>query len=194
MAITLVRWAVSALLSLVAMAIFLVKLLYDNPVTNTGDNMADFRKARIEDAEGIARVLMENYMIESEEEAISTFKKEFVKGHSFIVAIEDEKITCVGSWIRHGLPKHQLAWMSRFATLKGTAFEIEEELFSMVVQDAEQTFKENGSKLRKIFVYCHKSDKETQDFYEKIKLVKEAELKDHFYKGEDEIIYSMFFE
>ena len=38
------------------------------------------------------------------------------------------------------------------------------------------------------------SNKNMKTFYEKIGLVKEAVLKDHFYKGEEEIIYSMFFE
>ena len=156
--------------------------------------MASFRKARIGDAEGIAKVLMENYRIDSEEEAISTFKKEFAKGHNFLVAIDKDKIVGIASWMRHGMLKHQLAWMNRFASLKDTPFEIGEELFSKIVQDADHTFKDNGSKLRKIFVFCHTSNKNMKTFYEKIGLVNEAVLKDHFYKGEEEIIYSMFFE
>lgn len=156
--------------------------------------MATFRKARIGDADEIAHVLLQNYKIKDAEEAISTFKKEFIKGHNFIVAIENGDIVGVASWMRHGLPKHQLAWLNRFAFLKDVPFETAEELFSTLVQDADKTFKEQDAKLRKIFVFCHMSNEKMKKFYEKLGLVKEAVLKDHFYKGEDELIYSMFFE
>ena len=156
--------------------------------------MAEFRRARIGDAEGIAQLLLANYRIETEDEAIHVFKKEFVKGHNFIVALEGEKILGFASWSKHGLTRHRLAWMNRFATLPEVSFEVQEGLFTQAVQDADKTFKEEGVKLRKIFVFCHLSNKRMQECYEKIGLVKEAVLKDHFYQGEDEIVYSMFYE
>jgi len=122
--------------------------------------MVEFRRARIGDAEGIAKVLIANYRIEDEGEAIEVFKKEFVKGHNFMVALDEGRIVGVASWSRHGLPRHRLAWMNRFAALSDTPFEIKEELFSRVVQEIEQTYKETNQKLRKIFVFCHESNKE----------------------------------
>jgi len=51
-----------------------------------------------------------------------------------------------------------------------------------------------GFKLRKLFLQTHVSNVRAQNFYKKIGFFHEATLKDHYYNGEDEMIFSMFFE
>ena len=156
--------------------------------------MASYRKAEAKDAEGAAAVLLKNYNIKNEEEAKEIFKDELVR-YSVIVAEEGGKIIGIAAWRMHGQPKHQVAECGRIAVLpeyqgKGIA----SELFEDIVQDAHKFYAAHGTKLRKIYVYVHSSNKKAQEFYSKIGLIKEAELKDHFYKGESELVYSMFLE
>ena len=67
---------------------------------------------------------------------------------------------------------------------------IAKELFNRLVEDAN---KELNGKLRKLFLFTHASNKRAHKFYEKLGMKHEATLKDHFYKGEDEWVYSVFF-
>ncbi len=154
--------------------------------------MIDYRKAAAEDSDEAAKVLLKNYNMKDMGEAKSVFNEEFER-YSYMVALDGKKVIGVGCWRMHGLPKHMLAESSRIAVLpeyrgKGVATE----LFGKVVRDADRFYKAHGSKLRKLYVYVHSSNKKAQEFYEKLGLVKEAELKDHYYKGEDEFIYSLF--
>ena len=45
-------------------------------------------------------------------------------------------------------------------------------------------------KFRKLFVTTHASNIEARKFYEKMGMVFETSLPNHYYKGEDELIYS----
>ncbi len=156
--------------------------------------MTNYRKAEAKDADGAAAVLLKNYNIKSIEEAKEVFNEE-INSYRYIVAEEDGKIVGIATWRTHGQPKHQLAQCGRVAVLpeyqgKGIATE----LFEHLVQDAHKFYVSHSTKLRKIYVYVHSSNKKAQDFYATLGLIKEAVLKDHFYKGEDELVYSMFLE
>lgn len=154
--------------------------------------MVKYRKADAADSEGIAVVLLKNYNIKNLKEAKGVFLEELGR-YNYVVAEANGKIVGSACWRIHGLPKHRLAEAGRVAVLpecmgKGVATA----LFERIVQDADKFYKAHGAKLRKIYAYVHSSNKKAQEFYSKIGLIKEAVLKDHYYKGEDELVYSMF--
>lgn len=153
-----------------------------------------YRKAKKTDSAGIAAVLKECYNIGSLEEGMQAFEFESGKGVHYIVAEEDGQIAGLVSWFFHGLPKHQLAELDRIAVLprfrrKGVA----RELFKQLVEDADKELNKHNKKLRKVFLMTHASNTRAHEFYEKLGLTHEATLKNHFYEGEDEKIYSGYF-
>ncbi len=154
--------------------------------------MAKCRKADAKDADSAAVVLLKNYNIKNLDEAKKAFLEELSR-YSYVVVEENGKIIGIACWRTHGLPKHQLAESGRVAVLpeqkgKGVATA----LFERIVQDADKFYKAHGTKLRKIYAYVHSSNKKAAEFYSGLGLIKEAVLKDHYYKGEDEFVYSMF--
>lgn len=154
--------------------------------------MAIYRKAEASDAAQAAKVLVENYNMKDMEEAKRVFLEEISRYH-YLVAEEEGKVVGVACWRVHGLPKHQLAEVGRVARLQEYQGRgITTKLFRKLVQDADKFYKAHGTKLRKIYAYVHSTNKKAKMFYERLGLIKEAELKDHYYKGEDEFVYSMF--
>jgi len=154
-----------------------------------------FRKATPEDAEGIAKVLVEGYNIDGIEEGKNVFESETKKFHHFIVADDDGKIAGIVTWIMHGLPKHQLAELDRIAVLpeyKGKG--IAKELFDALVKDAKEFYKKKKSKLRKLYLLTHADNARAHKFYEKMGFKHETTLKEHYYKDKDEFVFSVFFE
>ncbi|MBI2656194.1 GNAT family N-acetyltransferase [Candidatus Woesearchaeota archaeon] len=152
------------------------------------------RTATSKDAKGIANVLVQSYNIKDLKEGIDTFKNEIKKNHNYVVAEEKGKIIGIVTWIMHGLPRHQLCELDRIAVLpeyrgKGVAHK----LFDALVKDAKQSYKKNKSKLRKLYLLTHTNNIRAHKFYEKLGFKHEATLKDHYYKGRDELMYSMFF-
>ena len=153
------------------------------------------RKATAKDAKGIANVLLRSYNINDIKEGILVFNNETKKHHHYIVAEENKKIAGIATWVMHGLAKHQLAELDRIAVLpqhrgKGIA----RPLFDALVKDAKQFYKKNGSKLRKLYLLTHADNERAQRFYEKLGFKHETTLKEHYYKGKDEYVYSIFFD
>ena len=152
------------------------------------------RKSKLKDAKGIANVLVKSYNIKNLKEGIETFKNEIKKCHNYIVAEEEKKIIGIVTWLMHGLPKHQLCELDRIAVLpdyrgKGVA----RKLFDALIKDAKSFFRKNKSKLRKLYLLTHAGNARAQKFYEKLGFKHETTLKQHYYKGKDEYVYSMFF-
>lgn len=155
-------------------------------------NKMELRKSRIEDAEGIGKVLKQSYNINSIEEGLSVFKDEINKGSNYIVAY-DNGIIGLASWVVRGLPKHQLVELERIAVLpeyKGKGVAIK--LFESLREDADNFYKSNGFKLRKVYLCVHATNLIAQSFYKKIGFSYEATLKNHYYNGVDEMIFSLF--
>ncbi len=153
------------------------------------------RKSASKDAKGVANVLMQSYNIGDLSEGISVFRNEAKNNHNYIVAEENGKIIGIAAWVTHGLPKHQLCELDRIAVLpecrgKGAA----KKLFNGLVRDAKSFYRENNSKLRKLYLLTHASNIRAHKFYEKLGFKHETTLKEHYYKGKDEYVYSMFFE
>jgi N-acetylglutamate synthase-like GNAT family acetyltransferase len=153
-----------------------------------------FRKAIGKDAVGIATVLKECYNISSIKEGVKIFEEEVVKKYHFIVAEDDGRIAGIVTWQMHGLPKHQLCELDRIAVLseyRGKG--VSNELFKALVKDSNSSYKKSGSKLRKLYILCHADNKRAHAFYKKMGMKHETTLKNHFYKGKDEWVFSRFF-
>src|SRR3989338_6067769 len=118
------------------------------------------RKANDEDAEGIGDVLVESYNIKDISEGIETFRNDSIRGHHYIVAIDNDKIVGIVTWLMHGLPKHGLCELDRIAVLpayqgKGIA----RQLFNRLIEDAGSEYKKFGFRLRKLYILTHADNK-----------------------------------
>jgi ribosomal protein S18 acetylase RimI-like enzyme len=162
-----------------------------------------FRKATLKDAKGIANVLVKSYNIK---EGVSVFKNEVKKSHNYIVvdtgkssisgtnSVGGRQIAGLVTWVTHGLPKHQLCELDRIAVLPGYRGQgLGKKLFDALVKDTKSYYKKHNSKLRKLYLLTHASNKGAHRFYEKLGMKHETTLKQHYYKNKDEFVYSMFF-
>ncbi|MBW2983595.1 GNAT family N-acetyltransferase [Candidatus Woesearchaeota archaeon] len=153
-----------------------------------------FRKAASKDAKGIANVLVHSYNIKDIKEGVAAFKEEVAKKYNYILAVDKGKVVGLTTWQVHGLPKHQLCELDRIAVLpeyRGKG--VSKKLFAALVKAAKAEYKKHGSKLRKLYLLTHASNIRAHKFYEKLGFKHETTLKGHYYKKEDEWVYSMFF-
>ena len=154
----------------------------------------NIRKATVQDSEQIAEVLVSFYNMDDKNEAKETFTDERIKGYHYIVAEDNGKIIGLVTWLMHGLPKHMLAELDRICLLpecrgKGVG----KQLVEALKKEANEVYKKNGFKLRKLYLLCHQSNTEAHKFYEKIGFKHETTLKNHYYNDKDEFVFSMFF-
>ena len=152
-----------------------------------------YRPATGADAQGVAAVLIQSYNIVSLEEGAAAFREELGRGIRYLVALKDGQVAGLTSWVPHGLPKHGLAELDRIAVApevrgKGVAAG----LFRALLDDADIYYRAHGQGLRKLFLMTHADNAAAQAFYRKMGFAAEATLKDHFYKGKDEIVMSLF--
>ena len=152
------------------------------------------RKATIHDAVQIADVLISFYNIDHIEEAKEAFFNEIKKDHHYIVAEEKGKIIGLVTWLMHGLPKHMLAELDRIVLLPESRGKgVGKKLVEALKKDADEVYKKNGFKLRKLYVLTHADNKKACSFYEKVGFKHETTMKSHYYKDKDECMFSMFF-
>jgi ribosomal protein S18 acetylase RimI-like enzyme len=153
-----------------------------------------FRKATESDKENVANVLVSAYNIDSVRDGIDAFLEECGKKYNFVVAEIDGKIVGIASYQVHGLPKHQVAELDRIVVLpefrgKGIA----KQLFDFLVKEANKFYEQQGFRLRKLYLLTHGDNIHAHEFYKKLGFKTEASLKDHFYKGKNELVMSVFF-
>ena len=75
------------------------------------------RNAKEKDAYQIANVLLDFYNMENKDEAAKAFINERKKKFNYIVAIENNEILGLVTWLVHGLPKHGLFELDRICIL-----------------------------------------------------------------------------
>ena len=152
------------------------------------------RKAQNTDVKEIALVLLDFYNMENYEEAVQTFQTENDKDYHYIVAIENEKIIGLVTWVMHGLPKHGLFELDRICLLTQSRGKgVGKKLVDTLVNDARLWYENSGARIRKLYLLTHEDNKSAQVFYEKIGFSHETSLKSHYYNRKDERVYSMFF-
>ena len=158
------------------------------------DSIINYRKATQKDANQISSVLMDFYNMENAEEASYAFTSEIEKDFNYIVAEEEGVIIGLVTWLHHGLPKHGLFELDRICLLsesrgKGVGRGLVEEL----IKDADKWYKSMGENIRKLYLLTHENNIDAHIFYEKVGFVHETTLKDHYYKDQNERVYSKFF-
>ena len=157
------------------------------------NNGIKLRNAVKADARQIAAVLRECYNISSLEEGAEVFLSEMKKGISYIVAEENGKVIGLITWYIHGLPKHGLTELDRIAvSVEYRGKGISRLLFNALIEEVGKFYASKGCRFRKLYLLTHESNKRAHSFYEKIGLRHETTLRDHYYDGEDERVYSLF--
>ena len=152
------------------------------------------KKAIPEDAIQIASVLVDFYNMENTEEAVHVFNQEINKKHQYILAIENDKIIGLVTWLIHGLPKHGLFELDRICILKESRGKgIGRILKNALIDDAKKWYESVGESIRKLYLLTHEDNNSAHAFYEKVGFIHETTLKDHYYKNKDERVYSIFF-
>lgn len=94
------------------------------------------------------------------------------------------KVVGFVAWKNVGKPKHKLIELIRIEVDKkyrnhGIATDLFKRMFKRI-------------RFRKLFLTTHKSNIIAHRFYEKMGMIYETTLKNHYYNGEDEFVYSMF--
>ena len=152
------------------------------------------RKAKNTDANEIAAVLLNFYNIDDTSEAIRAFETELEKDYHYIVALENEKIIGLVTWLIHGLPKHGLFELDRICLLPESRGKgVGKKLVDALIHDARLWFKAQGSRIRKLYLLTHEDNTSAHIFYEKVGFTHETTLTDHYYDDKDERVYSIFF-
>ena len=110
------------------------------------------------------------------------------------MAVEEDKIIGLITWLMHGLPKHGLFELDRICILSQARGKgIGSKLVNKLVDDANGWYKEHGGSIRKLYLLTHEDNFNAHIFYEKIGFKHETTLESHYYGEKDERVYSMFF-
>ena len=158
------------------------------------DHKIIFKKATIDDKNEIAKVLLDFYNMSDLNEAINAFSSELEKDFHYIVAVEEDKIIGLVTWLMHGLPKHGLFELDRICILSESRGKgIGSQLVDKLVDDARGWYRQQGESIRKLYLLTHEDNINAHIFYEKIGFKHETTLESHYYGEKDERVYSMFF-
>ena len=157
-------------------------------------SIINYRRATLRDANQISSVLMDFYNMKDANEAAEAFISEMEKDFHYIVAIQDDVIIGLVTWLPHGLPKHGLFELDRICLLSETRGKgVGRDLVNELIIDADKWYKSNGESIRKLYLLTHEDNSDAHVFYEKVGFVHETTLKDHYYKRQNERVYSKFF-
>ena len=157
-------------------------------------SIINYRKATLKDADQINSVLIDFYNMKDANEASETFISEMEKDFHYIAAIKDNVIIGVVTWLSHGLPKHGLFELDRICLLsKARGKGVGRGLINELIKDADKWYKSMGENIRKLYLLTHESNVDAHIFYEKLGFDHETTLLDHYYKDQNERVYSKFF-
>tara|TARA_A100000164_G_scaffold327897_1_gene314582 strand:+ start:39 stop:521 length:483 start_codon:yes stop_codon:yes gene_type:complete len=152
------------------------------------------RKAKLEDVNQIANVLLDFYNMENVDEARNAFLTEVSKDYKYILAIENGMIIGLVTWLIHGLPKHGLFELDRICVLsKSRGKGVGKILVNSLIDNARKWYKKNNSEIRKLYLLTHEDNILAQVFYEKVGFHHESTLENHYYNNKNEKLYSIFF-
>ena len=155
----------------------------------------NYRKATLKDTDQICSVLMGFYNMKDFNEASEAFISEMEKDFHYIVALQDDVIIGLVTWLPHGLPKHGLFELDRICLLSEARGKgVGKDLINELITDADKWYKSMGENIRKLYLLTHEDNVDAHIFYEKVGFDHETTLKDHYYKNQNERVYSKFFE
>jgi ribosomal protein S18 acetylase RimI-like enzyme len=153
------------------------------------------RVATLQDVDQISSVLLEFYNMKNTEEAKNAFLSEKEKDFHYIVAIFEGSIIGLVTWLPHGLPKHGLFELDRICILSESRGRgVGRILVDELIKHADMWYEKMGHEKRKLYLLTHEDNVNAHRFYEQIGFSHETSLNDHYYKDQDERVYSKFFE
>ena len=157
-------------------------------------NIINYRRATLKDANQISSVLTDFYNMKDANEASEAFISEMEKDFHYIVALQDDVIIGLVTWLSHGLPKHGLFELDRICLLSEARGKgVGKGLINELIIDADKWYKSIGENIRKLYLLTHENNVDAHIFYEKVGFDHETTLKDHYYKNQNERVYSKFF-
>ena len=157
-------------------------------------NIIHYRRATLKDADQISSVLTAFYNMKDANEASEAFISEMEKDFHYIVALQDDVIIGLVTWLSHGLPKHGLFELDRICLLSEARGKgVGKCLINELIIDADKWYKSIGENIRKLYLLTHEDNMDAHIFYEKVGFDHETTLKDHYYKNQNERVYSKFF-
>ena len=157
-------------------------------------SVINYRRATLKDANQISSVLIDFYNMKDANEASEAFISDMEKDCPYIVALQDDVIIGLVTWLSHGLPKHGLFELDRICLLSESRGKgVGKRLISELIKDADKWYKSMGANIRKLYLLTHENNVDAHIFYEKVGFDYEATLKDHYYNNQNERVYSKFF-
>ncbi len=156
--------------------------------------MITVRKTREEDIEQAAVLLGNKYHFSSVKQAREAFFSERRYQHVRVAECQDAIVGLI-SWRPQGTIQHGVAELTRIVIQKdaNNFREIKEALFDVMIAEADYYYKMHQARLRKVFSMIHADDRQIKEFFMDKGMKQEAVLKDHYHKGTDELVFSLFF-
>lgn len=157
--------------------------------------MITIRKAIRKDGQIISRLLKKKYSFKLLREAKQAFLNELKNGHHFRLAEDNGQVIGLISWRSQGALHHGVVELVRLAVVSDYAepLQVKEELFNVMIAEADFYYRERGARLRKIFSMIHADSKHIRQFFIDKGMQQEAVLRNHYHSGKDELIFSLFF-
>jgi ribosomal protein S18 acetylase RimI-like enzyme len=151
------------------------------------------RRAKDDDLELVAETLFKGGLAKTLKEGKDMFLRESKRGDVYLIALEGKKPLGIVSWIFQGAYRHELSELYHICVLpEARGKGVGKKLFFALLDDINSVYEKKNKKLRKLYLLTHADNITAQKFYEKIGMVHEASLKDHFYKGKDEFVYAYY--
>ena len=150
------------------------------------------RKPTEADVDMMGKFMEECYKTTHTGQGKDVYLNEHGRGHHFFVLEKDGEVKGIGSWTLRGLVHHEVIRINRLGICSRDDIALAKPLFRAMAEDADKFFKEQGFKLRKCFQLVHSTDAPMVEILESLGLEKEAVIKEHFWKGVDELVYSMW--
>ncbi|MFA6553087.1 MAG: hypothetical protein WCT27_01540 [Patescibacteria group bacterium] len=156
--------------------------------------MITVHKAMLKDSRMVAKLMKQKYSFRKLGEAEETFRKEMGQHHHFRIAWLDAEAVGLISWRTQGGVHHGVAELVRLAVSSSVPEprEVKEALFDIMVAEADSFYREHGIRLRKVFSMIHADNRHIREFFQDKGMRQEAVLKNHFYPGMDELVFSLF--
>ena len=105
----------------------------------------NYRSATRKDVDQISSVMYDFYNMKDVKEASEAFISEIEKDFNYIVAVQNDVIIGLVTWLPHGLPKHGLFELDRICILSKTRGKgIGRGLIDKLIKDADRWYKSMG--------------------------------------------------
>ena len=118
-----------------------------------GKSIIKYRKATPKDTDQVSSVLIDFYNMKDANEASEAFILEMEKDFHYIVALQDNIIIGLVTWLSHGLPKHGLFELDRICLLSEARGKgVGKGLINELITDADEWYKSMGENIRKLYL------------------------------------------